>query len=165
MKEIELFTGELAIIDDEDFERVSQHKWHRTIGKSGIVYARRQEISDNKVINISLHGFILSNTTTLEIDHKNRNGLDNRKCNLRLATHQQNSWNRGVNGKIQYKGVSAYKNRKSTYRAQIRMNDKITYLGCFKTPEAAALAYDKKAYEIQGEFAYLNVPEMFIEII
>ena len=89
------------------------------------------------------------------IDHINRNPSDNRLSNLRECTVSQNLANVKGHGKNKYKGVSYYKRNKK-YLSQIMCHYKRYYLGSFKTPEAAALAYNKKALELFGEFACLN---------
>lgn len=93
------------------------------------------------------------------IDHKNGNGLDNRRENLRPFAGGQNMMNREkLNGRGRFKG--AFKNTKGqTYMAAIRINGKSQYLGCFNTDIEAARAYDAKAKELFGEFAKLNFPD------
>jgi hypothetical protein len=96
------------------------------------------------------------------VDHINRNGLDNRRCNLRIATISQNNANRSksaiINGKSttsKYKGVSFNKG-KQMWRARISFNGKDKELGYFKTEEEAKGKYDENAKEIFGDFAYFN---------
>lgn len=93
-----------------------------------------------------------------EIDHKNRNPLDNRRENLRYCTHSQNLANKSmqVNSKTGYRGVDFHKAR-GKFRARIVVKDRSIHLGRFNTPEEAALAYNIAAKEIYGEFAFLNV--------
>ena len=89
-----------------------------------------------------------------DIDHKNRNGLDNRWDNLREATHNQNMHNKKIhkNNVTGYKGVS-YVKKGNRYKASIKVNFKTVYLGCFKTPEEAHAVYCKAAEELHQEFA------------
>jgi len=90
------------------------------------------------------------------IDHINRNGLDNRRSNLRLATIAQNAWNsRRRKNRSGYKGVW-YAKDKGRFRAAIWHNNKREYLGYFDSPRQAALAYDEAAKRYHGEFAVLN---------
>jgi len=89
----------------------------------------------------------------IEIDHINHNKSDNRICNLRECTRSQNRANTLPRGRCKYKGVCLNGNK---YQAQICHNNKQYFLGRFDTPELAALAYNAKAIELHGEFAYLN---------
>ena len=95
------------------------------------------------------------------VDHINRNGLDNRKSNLRHATYSQNSWNQikvyhpAYSSK--FKGVS--KNDSGKWVAHIATYRVSHYIGTFKTEIEAALAYDEKALQLHGEFAKINFPE------
>lgn len=95
------------------------------------------------------------------IDHKNGNGLDNRRSNLRFCTNAQNQHNQrkwgSRSGKplsSRYKGVSWH--RRGHWRAKIQAQGKRRYLGQFQSEEAAARAYDRAARELHGEFAVLN---------
>ena len=93
-----------------------------------------------------------------DIDH---NGFNNTKANLRLCTPSQNNYNtrvRKTKRTSKYKGVSRHKKSKS-YAARIRYVGKLYDLGLFADEVEAAKAYDKKARELFGEFAYLNFPE------
>lgn len=99
------------------------------------------------------------------VDHINHDKLDNRRENLRLATHQQNKWNvpkqkhrDGRQPTSQYKGVSLYKSN-GKWTASIKAGERNIRLGYFLTEEEAARAYDAAAREHFGEFAYLNFPE------
>ena len=108
MKEIPLTMGEVALIDDEDYEEVSKYKW--SVSKnSKILYAvtRVGEIGNKK--RVSLHRFIMNYKGKLYVDHKDGNGLNNCRNNLRLCTNQQNQWNSC--GKTEHKGV--YWNKKN----------------------------------------------------
>lgn len=100
------------------------------------------------------HRLILNAKLPLQVDHINGNGLDNRKNNLRMVTSQQNNFNRKpINSK--YKGVAFHKSCNS-WEAKICLNQKRIYIGMFKTDKEAAQAYNLKAIELFGEFAYLN---------
>lgn len=94
----------------------------------------------------------------LDTDHINRNGLDNRKENLRLCTIKQNSYNAKLSKRNSsgYKGVSKTWNGK--WRARIRVNDIEKHLGVFFTSKEAAQVYDNAAQKYYGEFANLNFP-------
>jgi hypothetical protein len=145
---IPLTRGLFATIDAADFERVSQFKW-QAMNSRDVFYA----VNTGKVM---MHRFILGLTPNdPEVDHRNRNGLDNRRENLRLATRSQQMANRRLFTQTStgYKGVARRGAKFAAYIGARRM-----YLGLFPTAEAAALAYDAKAVELFGEFACLNLP-------
>lgn len=140
---IQLTQGKIAIIDPEDFELVDEYIWHTD--RRG--YARSGK-------NIKIHRLIMGVREGFEIDHVNRDGLDNRRSNLRWATLSQNRANTGrAAGVCGYRGV---RRDKKKFMAQIGINGKSTSLGNFATAEEAAKAYDTKAIELFGEFAQLN---------
>ena len=100
------------------------------------------------------------------IDHEDTNGLNNQRHNLRSASYRQNSMNRNKSShgtSSQYKGVHFGK-RERKFIAQIKVNEKLIYLGTFDITQekAAALAYDAAALEHFGEFARLNFPPVYI---
>lgn len=131
-----------AIIDLEDVEKVSEHKWRN--GKY---------ISNPKVGY--LHRFVTG--LKEEHDHINLNRLDNRKCNLRICSHIENTRNRNKTylNTSGYKGV-CFKRRESKYEAYININGKYKTLGYFVNAIDAAKAYNEAAKEFFGEFALLN---------
>lgn len=95
------------------------------------------------------------------VDHIDRNGLNNTKANLRLATDQESTRNRGAhirrkNLTCEYKGVSKQHQK---WIARIKVDGRDTYLGSFSDPIEAARAYDNAALELFGVFAYLNFPK------
>lgn len=100
--------------------------------------------------------WITGETPSAFIDHINRNRLDNRFCNLRLANFQQNAANSPGYCKREFKGI--YRSGATRWRAKIREDGKNKHLGYFATKEEAALAYDKAAAKAFGEFAFLNFP-------
>ncbi len=163
MKEIILTQSQVAIIDDEDFERVSAFKWcaQKIIRKFDVIYyAKRAFIQNGKHTTLLLHRFILNAPKGVEVDHKNADTLNNRRCNLRLATVAQNRRNRRKRKGClcHFKGVN-YIEKQRKFLAAI-CKEKIVYrLGAFNTAEEAAKAYDEKAKELFGEFACLNFPE------
>ena len=144
----------VTLVDDEDFERVDQFKWH--VGKDkNIYYAKRNiAISEEKHTLQKLHRFIINITDPkIQIDHKNGDSLDNRKENLRLATGQENSRNRKKrnDNTSGYKGVSWNRERQK-FVASIKFNSKILFLGYFDTAEEASSVYETKALKEFGEF-------------
>lgn len=156
MKRIKLSQGKYALVDNEDFEKVNQHKWNYTSTKYA---SRNKKIYENKYEQEYMHRFILNASKEFKIDHINHNGLDNRKCNLRICTVSENSMNqRAHGGKSKYKGI--YWDKKyNKWRALIGLNGKQIHIGRYTNEITAALAYDVKAIELYGKFAYLNFGE------
>lgn len=156
MKEIPLTRGMVALVDDEDYERVSAYKWQAMAGSPNkdVWYASRGAL--NRCL---LHRFIVNAPDDIDVDHHNGNGLDNQKRNLRLATASQNGANRKPNRGRRFKGVH-YHQVARRWRAVLKCQGGVgTYLGQFHTPEDAARAYDAKAIEMFGEFARPNFPD------
>jgi hypothetical protein len=107
-----------------------------------------------------MHRCIIKVPPGMVIDHINHNGLDNRKANLRIATHAQNSRNtkkQRPKTASQYKGVP-WNSTLKKWRAQITLNGKRISLGCFEDEIQAAKAYDNAARKYHGAFAALNFP-------
>lgn len=153
MKEIPLTQGQFAIVDDDDFDWLSQWKWCALKRKSGDFYAVRRKPYGGLLY---MHKVIL-NITTGDTDHINLNKLDNRRSNLRPATRSQNMRNlnkikRNGTSTSQYKGVYWRRNR---WEVSIRL-PKRTYLGSFDSEIDAAHAYDAAARDCFGEFARTN---------
>ena len=158
--EIPLTKDQVTVIDAEDFERVSQFKWYASARSknSGKFDAARGAQVEGKPKLILLHRFIMDAPKGLVVDHINHNSLDNRKSNLRLATHRQNCQNKPVHFNKKTKGVSFNKKYKKPYRAGIQLNRKQIVIGQFATEEEAMRAYDKSAIDLFGEFAHTNFP-------
>jgi hypothetical protein len=154
MAEILISDGNITIVDDEDFERLSQWKW----SANGNGYAVRGEhLGNRKYRKIYLHREILGAERGEKVDHVNGNQLDNRKENLRIATQAQNAMNIGIrkNNKSGMKGVR-YEERRSKWRAEIKVNYKNKFLGYFDNKIDAAKSYNTAAIKYHGEFARLN---------
>lgn len=155
MKTITLNCGRAVMVDDSDHENLSRFKWsfHKYVMRS--VYIGRSADGKSKTTSISMHTQIMNPPSGMEVDHRDRNPLNNQRDNLRICTEAQNKRNRKKNSlsKHQYKGVRF---RNNAYEASIKFNHNSIYLGRFKTPEAAATEYNKKAVELFGEFANLN---------
>lgn len=149
MKFIELTQGKKAIVDDEDFNQFNKYNWYFNSG-----YAVRKASKSSK---FRLHREIMQAPKGLEVDHINGDGLDNRKVNLRVCTHQENLRNKKMSKKNKsgFKGVT-WNIRLQHWRASIRLNSVDNYLGHFNNKIEAAKAYDKAAKVYFGEFAKLN---------
>lgn len=156
-KEIPLSRGMVALVDDCDYERVSQYKW--CIDGNGYVVRAESYYVDGKRKRrkIMLHRFIMDAPQGFAVDHRQHDLLDNRRSNLRLATNQQNRANSRPNKNCvsQYKGVTL-RSKDLKWEAHIRINGKRSFLGAYLSETDAARAYDVAALTAWGEFAYLN---------
>lgn len=161
MKTIPLSKGYEALVDDIDFQYLSLFKWYvRTSRPNSSKYACRV---DKKGKTLYMHRIILNATKETQVDHKDRNGLNNIRENLRIASRSQNAANSCKRlSKIPYRGVELdTRHGNFKYRARIRFNGKKINLGSFCNAIDAAMKYDKKALELFGEFATLNFPNTY----
>ena len=145
MKKIYLTKGQAALVDDADYEMLSQYKWQFN-GR----YASSTNIEKNKVIQ--MHRFLMNPADDMVVDHIDSDGLDNRRENLRICTKAQNGTNKRTTSK--YKGVRKRTNC-NRFEAEICHKYKSYYLGLHLTEEAAE-AYNKKAIELHGEYDKIN---------
>jgi hypothetical protein len=157
VKKIVLNSGDYALVDDQDFDRVSGYAWQLCSWKNNR-YAVHSNTCNKKRIHIRMHRLIMDAKKGQAIDHINGNGLDNRRCNLRFATQGQNlsnisKYKQGATS--QYKGVFWHK-KANKWQASISFNNKSIYLGLFDKEIDAAKAYDTKAKELFGEYARIN---------
>jgi hypothetical protein len=155
VKYIPLTRGLWATVDEADFDRLNKHHWYASPSGGGKMYARR----NTKKGTVLMHREVIHAPQGKAVDHKNHQTLDNRACNLRPCTAAQNEYNKRPRGKrSKYKGV--YPDGDKWY-AMIKHKGVTYYLGTFDDEVEAAKARDRKAYELEGEFAYLNFPEDF----
>lgn len=154
MRLIPLTQGKHAIVDASDYDRVSKFKWYANRPSKFTWYAMRRVGS----AIILMHREIMSPSPDLDVDHLDRDGLNNRRKNLRVCTPAQNSANRvkqRTPASSRYKGVSLVK-RTGRWRAYICPGGRQKTLGCFDNEVEAARAHDAAAKEIFGSFAFLN---------
>lgn len=161
MKEIRLTQGKVALVDDADYAYLIGCKWY-AINRYGDVwhaYTPVKHTITGKQTTLYIHRLIMIATPSQEIDHKNGNGLDNRRSNLRIVTRRQNQQNQRPqrNASSIYKGVSWDKST-GKWIAIIKADGKQYNLGRFRDEIKAATVYDNAARYYFGEFAYLNFP-------
>lgn len=161
MKYIPLTQGKFAIVDDKNYKWLLRYSW-RVLKIKHTCYALTSVWDFQLKIHhtIRMHRLILNAQKGEITDHINHNGLDNRECNIRKCTHSQNNQNRKpYNLKSTSKYMSKYKgvyHISNKWMAGITLNKNHSYLGLHNTEIEAAKAYDKKAREIFGEFAFCN---------
>lgn len=163
MKTIPLTQGKVAVVDDEDFELLSQHKWTAQLTR-GAWYAMRGVWTGTKVRRVYMARVIMGEPAGCDVDHRNGDGLLNTRENLRVVSRSQNCQNRRFSRNLKrglFKGITLRNTGK--WMAQIRVpvegeRGRVKNLGSFADPVAAARAYDAAARLYFGEFAAANFP-------
>lgn len=157
MKTIELTQGQVALVDDEDYEYLNQWNWHAQYSPSMNSYyaVRDSSRKSGKRASIRMNRVIMDVDSSFDVDHKNHNTLDNQKENLRICSKSQNMYNKNTykNNSSGYKGVSLHGKK---WRAKITVNKNTINLGSYDTKEEAVIMYDNAAREYHGEFAKTN---------
>lgn len=163
MRTIPLTKGKITLVDDEDYDVLMGHNWSAIKGThSHTWYAQRKTQQSYVVSTVWMHQQVMG-FPEQQIDHINGDGLDNQKQNLRCATYSQQGMNsRPKKGRL-YKGVFVDPRREGWF-AQIRKDGVAKRLGTFATQIEAAIAYNRAAAEMFGEFARLNTNVLELNI-
>lgn len=140
MKEIPLTQGKVALVDDEDYPELSKFKWHAHKDHNTYYAGRASPGVNGKQHHIRMHAIIVRTPKGMHTDHINGNGLDNRRCNLRIVTTRGNGQNRHCPKTSKYPGVSWHK-RDRKWQAEIQIGGKHRSLGYFDIESEAATAY------------------------
>ena len=159
MREIQLSQGYVALVNNEDYEELSQYKWCVLRPKSGPFAVRSAPKGDDgKRRTIYMHRQIMAPPVGMEVDHINQETLDNRRrVNLRICTRAQNNANQPKKrGSSQFKGVSWYK-AAGKWQAKIRIEGIQRHLGYFDDECEAARVYQVAAQKHWGPFAWLGI--------
>lgn len=154
MKEIPLTQGQVALVDDEDYPYLAQFRWH-AVRTPRSWYANHSVKAATGCLSIRMQWLIMGKN----VDHKNGNGLDNRRENLRKCSKAQNNRNqqRIPTQLTPYKGLAKKVYRfRTMWQSSIRVEGHSIYLGLYDTPEGAALAYNGAAKLYHREFASFN---------
>ena len=161
MKKIELTQGKFAMVDDEDFEYLNQYKWFAAKQKYTYYACRKSSKINGKRHTIIMHRVIMKlDSNDLIVDHKDHDGLNNMRSNLRLCNKSQNGANsiKSIGLSSKFKGV-CWNKEKMKWECKIKVSHKRLFLGYFKTEIEAAISYNNAAILHFGEFAELNIIE------
>ena len=151
---IPLTRGLYALVDAKNYDWLCRHKWTVQATHAG---KAQYAVRGSHGRKIFMHREIMKTPPDMVVDHINRNGLDNREANMRNCTRLQNLQNRYWKaGRSQYRGVSPQGDK---WMALVGYNGETIYVGLFEDEVEAARARDRKAYELAGEFAWLNFPD------
>ena len=150
---VPLTKGLSTIIDRSDYEDIGRFRWYALPAKKTF-YAFRRHGENGRSCLVGMHNQLIPHPT-LDVDHKDLDGLNNRRSNLRLLTHAQNIQN-SFRHSGRYKGIS--QTRTGRWHASIRRHYEMRHLGTYATQEQAAIAYDLAAVEIFGLDAWTNFP-------
>lgn len=147
MKEIKLTRGQVALVDDSDYDMLMQYKW--VAKQSGSTYYAVTYNKHRTPRRIRMHNLILPIKEGYVIDHKDRNGCNNQRDNLRYASHQLNGYNSKTptHNTSGFRGVNFHKGR---YRATIKVKGKHLHIGYYDSLESASSAYQEKLNELVG---------------
>ncbi|MBI5954393.1 MAG: HNH endonuclease [Chloroflexi bacterium] len=158
MKQIPLTQGKFALVDDNDFDFLSQWKWYAKKDGNNFYAVRNGSKKNTPREHIRMHKVVLNASDNVVVDHIDRDGLNNTRANLRICTKSKNTRNHKLymTNTTGFIGVSFHKKK---FVSRLTVDRKTIHLGCFSTAEEAARAYDNAALKYFGEFASLNFPD------
>jgi len=157
-RKIRLTEGKFALVDQQDFYWLNSFDWFAKKNNKSFYAIRLDNDNSKWPTFVYMHREIMNFPKGLFVDHRNRDGLDNRRSNLRIATRCQNRCNTNINKvgcSSQYRGVTWDKQVKR-WRVGLQSQGKYIGIGYFDSEIAAARAYDEAAKKYHGEFARLN---------
>lgn len=167
MKRIPLTQGKFALVDDEDFEWLKQWKWQAYKARRGHLWYAKHSINlgNGRFKKVAMQQLITGAVYPNIADHKDHDGLNNQRYNLRVCNYRQNAQHSRIAAGTAtgLKGVR-FRKRNSTFEVYItkparKGNSPRIYLGGFKCPTEAGRAYDAAAKKYFGEYAALNFPD------
>jgi hypothetical protein len=147
-KTIPLTKGYEAMVDDEDYEKLSVHKWCVNVNRNAVYARLGSPRCKGKQDEIKMHTVIMNAPKGWQVDHIDGNGLNNQKENLRIVTNRQNCMNRHQNKTSRYPGVT-WNKRSGVWNAQAQVFGKHKHLGTFRTEEDAYQAYLKVVHPLE----------------
>ena len=158
-RKIRLTEGKFALVDQNDFYWLNNFDWFTKRNRTSFYAARFNNDLPKGPTIVSMHRQIMNSPLGLVVDHRNLDGLDNRRSNLRIATYSENNCNKPKrkNTSSRFVGV-CFDKRCGRWVAYIQMNRKRIQLGYFDNEIAAARAYDEAARKYHKDFARLNFP-------
>lgn len=160
MKEIPLTRGFVTQVDDDDYDELMRYKWHVVTPNANKIYATRNQYHTETQTQtmVYLHRQIMNTPANKLTDHRDGNGLNNQRSNLRIVTHSQNALHcHAVTGAVPYRGV--HKSSRNTFTAHFMICGKIKYLGSWSIAEDAARAYDEAMLRYSPEYGVPNFPD------
>lgn len=157
MRKIKLTQNKFALVSDRDYYKLNKFKWYPDKGTNTFYVVRNSKDIFGKHLKVRMHHDILGKFVGKEIDHKDGNGLNNQRSNLRICSHSENQHNRNkykcnTSG---YKGVSWHKG-KSKWSAQIRMSGVLIHLGDYTSKLKAYKAYCEACRKYHGKFSNIK---------
>ena len=148
--------GRYVRVDEHDLQPVIHHRWSLLIPNPDCPFGTYAQawITDRHGVKrrMTLHRFLMDALPGQLVDHINGDGLDNRRCNLRLVTREQNQRNRRARDGRKHKGIT--QTPSGQWRARIEVEGRSRHLGVFETPEAAGNAYQVAGVELFGSYAF-----------